>query len=104
MKIKIKINKTNLIKDYKNFVLLGIIAILAIVNVVMTINTSATGVEIASLQDQETSLVNQKRDLQDLLVASLSVNSLQEKSSELGFVKPESTIYLSDSVAVAKLP
>lgn len=102
--MKLKLNKTNLIKDHKNYLLLVAVAILAIANVVMTINTAATGVEISSLQNQESALTIQKRDLQDSLVKALSVSGLQEKSSELGFVKPENTVYLSESSVVANLP
>lgn len=101
--MKNKIGK-NIIGNYRNYILLGICIILAVANVVMTIGRATAGVEIASLRETENKLSDQKRSLEDNLVRSLSINQLQDKSTELGFVKPADTLYLSESAPVAKLP
>jgi hypothetical protein len=70
----------------------------------MTIDSVTTGVQISDLQKKELILAETKRSLQDDLVKSLSLGQLQDKSSELGFVKPVEEIYLSELAPVAKLP
>jgi hypothetical protein len=59
---------------------------------------------MASLQSKETMLNAQQQELQENLVQNLSVNSLQEKSSELGFTKVTNLVYVSEGVTVARLP
>lgn len=102
--MKINFKQNSLIGSHRNYILLGICGLLAIVNVIMTINSSATGVQISDLQKKESVLSDEKRTLQDELVKTLSVGQLQEKSLELGFAKPADVIYLSQSAPVAKLP
>lgn len=97
-------NKENRIGRYKNHILLGICGLLAIANVIMTIDSSATGIEVSDLRSRENALAEQKRSLQDELVRSLSVSELQEKGGELGFTKPGDVVYLSAGAPVAKLP
>lgn len=106
MKKKIKFIKTDgkVVKNYRNYVLLGICAVLAVANVILTIDASTTGVAVSDLQSKEASLTEQKRNLQDELVRSLSMGELHEKSDELGFIKPANPIYLSQTETVAKLP
>lgn len=96
--------KTNLIKSYKNYVLIVICAALTIANVIITIGGAGSGATITNLQKQELSLSEQKRELQDQLVKSLSINDLQEKSDSLGFVKPDTEVYLPQAAPVANLP
>lgn len=91
-------------KNNRNYILLGFCGLLAIANVIMTINSAATGAQISALQKKESELSDAKRALQDDLVKTLSVGTLQEKSTELGFAKPADVIYLSQSAPVAKLP
>ena len=49
-------------------------------------------------------LSNQKRILGREFGKGVSMSQLQEKSSELGFVKPANLIYISGISPVAKLP
>lgn len=96
--LKNKTNNTN-----KVYVLGGICAILAVFSIFLTIEAATSGEEIAVLQKKKTLLLTQNQDLQESLVESLSVNSLQEKSIEMGFVKVENLVYVSSSVPVASL-
>jgi len=96
--------KVNLIGKYRNFILVGVCGILAIGSVIMTIEVSATGAQIASLQNKENVLSAEKRVLEEELVKTSSVSELQVKSAELGFTKPAETVYLSQSLPVANIP
>lgn len=96
--------KVNLISKYKNYILLGMCAMLAILSVIMTIEVSATGAQIAGLQKKEAELSAQKRVLEGQLVKTSSINELQSKSIELGFIKPAQMVYLSPGAAVANIP
>lgn len=80
------------------------VGILVVLNVVVAIDGATSGTEIAQIQKQEAVLADAKKVLQGKLVTGLSMGNLQEKSTELGFVKPENPIYLSGAPAVAKLP
>jgi hypothetical protein len=88
----------------KNTVLITIVGVLAISSIFLTIETATTGVEVAKLEKTEAALINQKRDLEESLVKTLSVADLQEKSVELGFVKPANLVYVTGAATVAKLP
>jgi hypothetical protein len=96
-------NKFNL-KNLKMYVLGGLCGILAILSIFMTIETAASGAEVADLQKKEAQLANQQQDIEENLVENLSVNSLREKSTEMGFAKVSNLIYVSGGVPVARLP
>lgn len=90
--------------NLRNYILLGVLAFLAISSVAMTIETAVSSVEISKLQDKEQSLSMEKRSLEETLVKTLSMGALSEKSTEMGFVKPDNLVYVAPSEAVAKLP
>jgi len=96
--------KINLIGKYKNYILMGICGILAISSVITTIGVSVSGASISDLQKKEAILSSEKRVLEGQLVKTSSVSELQTKSTDLGFIKPPETVYLSQSLPVAKLP
>ncbi len=88
----------------KNLILLTILGVLIAGSVLLTIQTATGGAEAAKLEKEEATLTDQKRELEDGLVKTLSARELQEKSGELGFIKSENLVYISGSSAVAKLP
>lgn len=102
-------NKTS-VKSVKNYILITLCGILAAVSVFLTIETATSGAEVASLDKTEVELINQKRTLEENLVKGISMSKLEEKSVELGFIKPESLVYVSSSenptavAPVANLP
>ena len=101
------INKTREkfdLKSLRSYVLSGFCGILAVISIFMTIQSAATGAEVADLQKKESVLIGQERDLQEALVQSLSVNSLQIKSAEMGFTKINNLVYVADGIPVARLP
>jgi len=109
MKNNLTTNKTSL-KNVKNYVLTIVCGILVVLSVLMTVDTASSGAEIASLQKKETQLSDQKRVLEESLVKGISMSELQQKSVELGFVKPQNLVYVSNtenisaSKPVANLP
>jgi hypothetical protein len=70
----------------------------------MTLEAATSGVEVSNLRNQEVALSSQKTYLEDTLVKSLSMSSLQQESSTLGFVKPSTLVYVTPIQPVAELP
>jgi hypothetical protein len=93
-------NKLNI----KKFSLIGIAGILAISSIFMTVETATSGMEVSDLRNKEMILASEKRTLEDTLAKSLSVSSLEEKSTEMGYTKPTEMVYVSEPKSVAKLP
>lgn len=91
-------------KSAKNYILITICGVLAAISVFLTIETATSGAEVANLDKSVATLANQKRILEENLVKSVSLSQLSEKSAELGFVKPENLVYVSDVAPVANLP
>lgn len=93
-----------MIKSLKNYILITVCGLLAVVSVFLTIETSTSGAEVASLDKAAAELSDQNRILEESLVKGISMSQLEEKSTELGYVKPETMIYISNIAPVANLP
>lgn len=111
MQNTIKINnlKTKSFKTFRNYILIGVCAVLAISSIFITIETATVGAEMAKIEKTQNLLSSQKRDLEETLVRTLSITELQQKGTELGFLKAVDLVYVANaenlSVApVAKLP
>ena len=87
----------------KKYLFIGLIALFAVTSVFYTIEAVTSGVEVASLEKTNDGLIKQKTALEDSFVKTLSLNSLQEKSVELGFTKPANTIYVAGGEPVTAL-
>ena len=92
-------------KKSKNNILfwVGLIAFVAFF-VFLTVETATSGASLAKLEQDEATLIQENRDLEDAVVTSSSLNGYEEKSQELGFVKPSKIFYINPSDVVAKLP
>lgn len=101
---KINVVKSNTKVSLRNVILMSVCGILALSSIFMTIETATSGLEISKLEKTEAELSNQKKDLEESLVRTLSVSELQEKSSGLGFTKPTNLVYVAPTAPVAKLP
>jgi hypothetical protein len=88
----------------KKYILIGLFGVLAISSVIMTVVSATSGAEISKLQKEEAKLTDEKRYLENMLVKTLSMSQLQEKSGSLGFGKPVNIVYVTQPEAVAKLP
>ncbi|EKE12210.1 MAG: hypothetical protein ACD_13C00254G0007 [uncultured bacterium] len=92
-------------KSLTKYVLFGVAGILAASSIFMTVETTTSSLEVSELRKKQSQLSNEKRNLENTLVRSLSMSDLEEKGSELGFVKPQQMVFVSDAkAAVAQLP
>jgi hypothetical protein len=90
--------------NLKKYILISLFGVLAVSSVFMTVVGATSGAEISKLQKEEAKLTDEKRYLENMLVKTLSMNQLQEKSGSLGFAKPVNLVYVTQPEAVAKLP
>lgn len=104
MKRKVQKKEVGRIGKFRNYIIGGICAVLAAVSILLTIDVASSGVEMASLEKSQSQLTEQKRSLEESLVKNLSNSELQEKSDQLGFVKPANLVYVSEVPPVAQLP
>lgn len=85
----------------QNYVLIAVCAILAISSIFMTIESATIGMEMSKIEKTQSQLANQKRDLEETLVRTLSLAELQQKGAEMGFVKADNLVYVSSDSYVA---
>ena len=93
----------NLFSKKTKILLISVFAAFALTAVLITIQTVASGAEIAELEKKSEILISQKSELESTYVKALSMGDLQEKSSEMGFVKPENLMYLGKDETVAQM-
>lgn len=72
--------------------------------VFLTVETATSGAVLAKMESREASLMRENSDLKDAVVRASSLNDVEKKSQELGFVKPSKILYINGSEEVAKLP
>ena len=72
--------------------------------VFLTVETATSGAVLAKLENQEAGLLQENSDLKDAVVRASSLNGVEKKSVELGFVKPSKILYISSIEEVANLP
>lgn len=85
----------------KTYILIATLIISAVSSVFLTIESVATGSEVAGLNLEEKNLIAKQRELKETLVKGVSVSNLEEKSGELGFVPASSIIYINENEGVA---
>lgn len=76
-------------------------AIFVVSSVFLTIESVASGAEMASLKNKEAALLSQRQELNEGFVKSISVSELQTQSVALGFIKPAELIYVQEGSGVA---
>jgi hypothetical protein len=96
--------KTKSFKTLRNYILIGICAVLAISSILITIETATVGLEMAKIEKTQNLLSNQKRDLQETLVRTLSITELQQKGIELGFLKAMDLVYVANAENLSAAP
>ncbi|MFI5241089.1 MAG: hypothetical protein ACHQUA_01510 [Microgenomates group bacterium] len=75
----------------------------AVSSVFLTIESVTSGAEVSSLEQKESALLAQKRELDEDLVKAVSISDLEEKGQELGYTKASNIIYLGQNANVANL-
>ncbi len=98
-------NKEDLRGKVTKCILFAVAVFLALSSILMTVETATSSVEVSSLRDEESRLLAEKRNLENTLAQSLSMNDLQQKGSEMGYTQPTNLVYVTGgSEVVAKLP
>ena len=90
--------------SYKKYILIGFCGLLAASSIFMTVVSATSGAEVSDLQKKEAELADDKRNLENTLIKTLSISQLQAKGGELGYTKPASLVYIAPTETVAKLP
>jgi len=72
--------------------------------VFLTVETATSGAVLAKEESREATLLQENSDLKDAVVRASSLNGVEKKSLEMGFVKPSKILYINGSEEVAKLP
>lgn len=89
-------------KKLKIYILGGVCGLMAVISIFMTIESATNGAEFAHLQTTEAQLLVRQQEIQQSLVETLSINTLQEQSSVLGFTKIGNLVYVVNEQNVAK--
>lgn len=96
-----KIVKGRSVINYKRCIITGATGILAISSIFMTVVAATSSVEVASLREKEKILFQEKRNMENIIAESLSINDLEAKSSEMGYKEPANLVYIPETETVA---
>ena len=94
--IKNKIN--NKIK-----VLVLMMTVFAVTSIFLTIETATVGAENTYLEEKQSKLIFEKKELENSFVKGISMTKLEEDSVASGFVKPTNYLYINGDEQVASL-
>lgn len=70
----------------------------------LIVEVASSGAALAKLDKEEVALASENQYLSDELVRASSLATFEKNAENLGFIKPEKTLYISEKDAVAKLP
>lgn len=84
--------------------LLPVLIAFGILTVYLTIEAATSGAKLAELENRAAELATENQRLSGEIVRSSSLRDLGEKAEEMGFMKPQEVVYISEKEAVAKLP
>jgi hypothetical protein len=92
-------------KQYMNRKTAGwlVLAILVIVQVFFTIQTSAMGAELSLYEHKSIELTKENQELKTALVSQSSLSETQEKAEELGYVRPSTIVFVKENAPVTAL-
>ncbi len=98
-------NKKNISKKKpKKLVMYAVfLAILICISVVVAIQASTFGSEVAKLDDEGNALASNNMALRDKVLRNESLTNYQKKAEELGFVKPSDIVYVGKDKEVASI-
>lgn len=88
----------------KNITFWAVFIFFILVQIFLTIQTSTTGATLATLEGQEKELKEKNHELNEELISSSSLLSLESLAGELGYIEPQETFYVGEAGSVAKLP
>lgn len=92
-------------KQYANKRTFGwvILAVLVIVQVFFTIQTSAMGAELSMYEHRSIELLKENQELKTALVSHSSLSETQAKADELGYARPASIVFVKENAPVTAL-
>lgn len=93
--------KTKSKKSRKVTYLWVLVALFILVTVYMTIQTASAGAQLAHLEDRRVALIEENERLTRIVMQSTSLTKTEEKSEDLGFAKPQQTVFMKAHEAVA---
>ena len=82
----------------------AILAVLVLVTVIVTIETSASGAQLAYLENEETMLTQENTELKAKIIQSTSLNKIGEVAKGKDLKKATKIIYITEDETVAKIP
>jgi len=93
-----------MMKKYKELIFTVVLIVLVIANVFFTVSVSASGAELTSIEENQSTLLSKNQELTDKITNESSLSTIGEKADSLGFSKPENIVYMTAVEPVAKLP
>jgi hypothetical protein len=92
-------------KQYANKRMFGwvVLAVLVIVQVFFTIQTSAMGAELSLYEHKSIELTKENQELKTALVSQSSLSETQEKAQELGYARPSTIVFVKENAPVTAL-
>lgn len=81
-----------------------VLAFFVILNVYVAIQASASGVKISYFEVESRKVVQDNQALSSKLIELNSLKRLEGNAEGLGFIKPESIIYITGDAVVAQKP
>jgi cell division protein FtsB len=71
--------------------------------VFLTVQTSSSGALLIELEQKQIEFEDENKKLNEELVKHTSLSTTEEKAEELGFVKPQETVFIADEESVSLL-
>jgi len=92
------------IKIKKNYFLWAITVFFIVSCIYITIQTASAGARLMVLEKEESKLISENQKISAEIIKASSLMKAEEKAMEIGFVKPQNTIYITGEEFVARLP
>ena len=92
-------------KKYANKRMAGwlVLAVLVIVQVFFTIQTSAMGAELSMYEHKSIEFTKENQELKTALVNQSSLSETQTKADELGYARPSTVVFVKEKQPVTAL-
>lgn len=101
---KLSNKKNSLCLNLKKTVFFLMIAGFMVSTIFLTVGTATSSSELVKLKEDESKLIEKRRELSEIIVSQSSLKTIEEESKLLGYTKPKEVIYVARKYFVAKLP
>jgi len=94
--------KQKIVSSFRKNIIIGVFVLVFLIsNIYLSLQTVSSGAKLSKLEKTESEIVKGNRELSSKLVKATSLISVQEKSVELGFVKPLALVFVKGVEPVA---